>query len=102
MSLIKLATAALILAVMSGCASSVKREGSMSPHAAAVTKFSSANVTMTPEAQKKLADNIKFSQTELAATVMRTLEANKQIDKAAPASLDIRSPIFAFAARFPP
>ena len=89
MSSIKLVSAVLIVAVMSGCASSVKREGSMSPHAAAVTKFSSANVTMTPEAQKKLADNIKFSQTELAATVMRTLEANQQVDKAATASLDI-------------
>ena len=54
MSSIKLVSAVLIVAVMSGCASSVKREGSMSPHAAAVTKFSSANVTMTPEAQKNL------------------------------------------------
>lgn len=76
----------LALAVaVSGCASSVKQMGGADGPANAAYKTGqqakSISLTMTPEAQAKLADNLKFNQDTLLSTVRRALEAKSLIAK---------------------
>lgn len=78
-----------LVVFFTGCASSVKRDSIVSAPIAAIERIFDTKVTMTAEAQTKLADNIKFSIADLTSTVNRTLEANKQFDKDAAHALEV-------------
>ena len=94
MSKNKQALAAALAAafLLGGCASGVVREGG--PEAAATQAVGkgpvgAVSVTLTPEAQKLLAENAKFDQEKLLYTVRRGLEINGLLAKDAKATAEI-------------
>jgi hypothetical protein len=86
---------ALSMAILcTGCASGVRRDG------AAHQEYLNANgpvaksvsMSLSPEAQKKITDNVKFNPQSLLDTVKRTMQASKLLDEksdAATRSVDI-------------
>ena len=81
--------AALVLA---GCASGVTRDAppaGTAAQAAARLPVGKVSLTLTPEAQRNAAENIKFNQDTLLATVKRGLEANGLLQATAGESAEI-------------
>jgi len=93
MQQMKLLLVAACLLVLAGCASSVQRESleaaGQAGQAGAAVKVKSLSVSLSPEAQKLVADNPKFDQEKLVATVRRMVEARGLVSDAAPANLEI-------------
>ncbi len=84
--------AALFFAVaLAGCASGVTRapDAKVTQPYFATSSVKAGNVTvsLTPEAQAKLSDNLKFDQEKLRSTVSRALEAKNLVTPAPDASL---------------
>jgi predicted component of type VI protein secretion system len=78
----------LVLAsfIISGCASSVKRKDLSSPATPAtfISQDQPAGkiaITLTPEAKKDLADNIKFDQDEFKDKVVKSLTARSLLNE---------------------
>ncbi len=67
-----------VAAVLAGCASGVQREpsepGAVASRPAQAVKVAGISVSLSPEAQKLVADSPKFDPDKLAATVRRMLE----------------------------
>ena len=77
---------AVLVAAVSGCASGVKRAdesaGRPAYFAGGGRLAGDVTVSLNQEAQGKLADNLKFDQQKLLATVRRALEAKNLLAKA--------------------
>ena len=85
--------AVFIAGALQGCASGVTRSTDSAPSkpyfADSSTKAGNVLVSLTPEAQAKLADNLKFDQEKLRSTIRRALEAKNLISPAPEASLPV-------------
>ena len=81
----------LIVAGLAGCASGVKRAEDTTKREAYFAKggklANEVTVSLTNEARAMLADNLKFEQDKLLATVKRTLEAKNLMAKTADPAL---------------
>lgn len=81
----------LIVAGLAGCASGVKRAEDATKREAYFAKggklANEVTVSLTQEARAMLADNLKFEQDKLLATVKRTLEAKNLMAKTADPAL---------------
>ncbi len=69
--------------LLEACSSGVVRPAQEHPVylAPATTLVNKVTLSFTPEAQKKLADNLKFNQNTLLDTVKRALDARKLLDE---------------------
>lgn len=81
----------LVAMVIGGCASGVKRsddKGATGPaFAEAGRQCAAVTLQLTPEAQLKVAENLKFDQQKLLETIKRALDAKGLIAQAPDASL---------------
>ena len=76
-SVIRLTGAVLAALMLGACASGVQRDGEaamVQGGASAPIKVSAVSISLSPEAQKLVADNTKFDQEKLLATMRRILE----------------------------
>ncbi len=89
--LVRAIAVAGLVAVASGCASGVKRADESAKRAAYFAGGGRAaqdvTLSMSKEAQEKLADNLKFDQQKLLATVRRALEGTNLLAKSPDATL---------------
>jgi hypothetical protein len=80
-----------MIVVLAGCASGVQRPDDPARRAAYFTGggkvAQDVSLTLSKEAQAKLADNLKFDQEKLLSTVRRALDAKGLLAKAPDASL---------------
>jgi len=85
MSLKNLAVAALAVLALGGCASGIQRVSTEPVPAHAIltpeAQAASLSISLSPQAQKQLGDNLKFNQDQLLATVKRAMEANNLLAK---------------------
>jgi hypothetical protein len=90
MRLERLAVAAIVVVAIAGCASGVQRMSTEPvPDHAILTpgaQAASVSVSLSPEAQKLLTENLKFNPDLLLATVKRAMEANNLLAKEAGSS----------------
>jgi hypothetical protein len=88
---LKVIAVAAVVAVASGCASGVKRVDDSAKRAAFFAGggrvAQDVTISLSKEAQTKLAENLKFDQQKLLATVRRALEAKNLLAKTPDASL---------------
>jgi hypothetical protein len=81
----QMAIAGIAVLTLAGCASGVQRVSTEPVPAYAIltprTPATAVSVSLSPEAQKLLADNLKFNQDQLLATVKRALDANNLLAK---------------------
>lgn len=90
MQQVKSLLVAMCLVVLAGCASSVQRDASEPAGiAGTAVKVKSVSVSLSPEAQKLVADNAKFDPDKLLATVRRMVEARGLVSDAGAGNLDI-------------
>lgn len=81
--LICVAVALLAAAAFTGCASSVTRDPTTQPSGfrlSSVNPVAEVTVTLSPEAQEKLKDNLKFDPEELRKHVERALAGSALLD----------------------
>ena len=76
-------TGIFVVMTVAGCASGVKRSDdkttTVPAFAAAGEQCASVTLRLTPEAQSRIADNLKFDQEKLLATINRALQARNVI-----------------------
>lgn len=88
--LFKYALAFVISFSLVGCAGTVKRSATDTPYKYAGQKIKAVNLSLTPEATKTLADNIKFDPSRLQNMLHRQLSARNLIDEKSDHVLDVK------------
>lgn len=85
-----LALASLLALALTACGGSVKRmDEAAAVQATGLLKVVESKVVLSDEAQKKLADNIKFDSSAFASTIDRTIAASGLVDKGAGNTLQV-------------
>lgn len=88
--LFKYAFAFVISFSLVGCAGTVKRSATDTPYKYAGQKVKAVTLSLTPEATKTLADNIKFEPSRLQNMLQRQLSARSLIDEKSDHVLDVK------------
>jgi hypothetical protein len=91
MKLSALVLAGAVLLGVAGCASEIKRDPGATRSSAVLPdpKFASVKVYLNDNAQKLLADNIKFNPDALRSMIQRTLEARRMVVAESPNRLEV-------------
>jgi hypothetical protein len=76
----KLLLLSLVIIGLSACASGVNRSSTSDNYQYTGQKFSAVKVSLNPDAQEKLKDNIKFDATKLEQVIVRSMQARQLID----------------------
>ena len=91
MKLVKLLALSVFVLAVAGCASGVRRDDSSALSSAKLTnpKVASLKLYLNDNAQKLLADNIKFNPDTMRGTIQRTLEARNMIASDSPQRIEV-------------
>ncbi|MER2541308.1 MAG: DUF4410 domain-containing protein [Azonexus sp.] len=86
----RLATTGAVIMALIGCASGVTRQAQNAEKPQLTTeRIGKVVVTLTPEAERKVADNQGFSTEQLASVIKNEIGNRKMIDSASATTLDV-------------